>query len=211
MAEESKQTSAAGTYLDALDKSKGSNRDTGGLGVLSNGLFAIGAVDEINGPGGEEVEFPVTRYELEQLAAFWWTERIDHDWDFFVTQSTGSSEWRRSVYIGRRLHRLEEVLGEETMGKVFEKTVARWRERYKVSDEDWRVFAKGTDAEQDAWLAKNYPLLWGEEPPVTPAEARILAESFGAQDAAVHESATRHNPKYSAGKLARKDITWDLE
>jgi hypothetical protein len=66
MNDEQKQQSAAGTYLDALDKSKGSNRDTEGLGVMSNGLFAIGAVDEINGSMGEEVELPVTRYEVEQ-------------------------------------------------------------------------------------------------------------------------------------------------
>jgi hypothetical protein len=40
--------------------------------------------------GGEEVEFPVTRHELHALAEYWWTERIDHDFWFFLYQQTGS-------------------------------------------------------------------------------------------------------------------------
>jgi hypothetical protein len=213
MAEESKQTSVAEDYLGALSKSQGSNRDTEGLGAMAiagDGLI-IGSVEAINGHDGEEVEFPVTRHELRALAAYWWTERLDHDFDWFVYQQTGSSEWRWSVYITRRLNRLGQILGEEAVDKAFDDAAARWRKLYKISDEDWRVFVQGTDEEQEAWREKNYPSLWGEEPPVTPAEARILAESFGAQDAAIHESATRHNPKYSSGRLARKDIRWDLE
>jgi hypothetical protein len=145
--------SSIGTdYLDALSKSQGSNRDTEGLGVMTNGRFMIGSVDEINGQGGEEVPgFAATRHELERLAAYWWTERINHDWDYFVYQSSGSSEWRRSVYTNRRLNRLYDILGEKAMDKVIDDETARWRKLYKISDEDWRVFTQGSDQEKDAW------------------------------------------------------------
>lgn len=191
MNDEQKRQSVAGAYLDALDKSKGSNRDTEGLGVMTDGRFMIGSVDEINGTRGEEVpEFVATRHELERLAAYWWTERIEHDFDCFVCQQTGSSEWRRSVYIARRLNRLGQILGGEAMDKAFDDAAARWRKLYKISDEDWRVFAEGTDEEQETWREKKLAA-------VTPAEGRALAESFGAEDTAKKE----YEELVFAGKL----------
>jgi len=69
MNDEQKRQSVPGAYLDALDKSKGSNRDTEGLGVMTDGRFMIGSVDAINGRGGQEMpEFVATRHELEQVA-----------------------------------------------------------------------------------------------------------------------------------------------
>lgn len=181
MAKESKQENTAQTYLDALSKSQGSNRDTEGLGVMTDGRFMIGSVDEINGGGGEEVpEFVATRHELERLAAYWWTERIEHDFDWFVSQQTGSSEWRRSVYINRRLNRLYDILGQEAMDKVIDDATARWRKLYKVSDEEWRVFTQGTDEEQEVWREKKLT-------EVTQQEGKALAEAFGAEDAAKAE------------------------
>ena len=52
--------------------------------AIAGGGLIIGSVDAINGQDGEEVEFPVTRHELRALAAYWWTERLDHDFDWFV-------------------------------------------------------------------------------------------------------------------------------
>jgi hypothetical protein len=185
MAEESKQKIVAEDYLGALDKSKGSNRDTEGLGAMAiaGGGLIIGSVDAINGKDGEEVEFPVTRHELHALAEYWWTERIDHDFDWFVYQQTGSSEWRWSVYIDRRLNRLGQILGEEAMDKAFDDVAARWRKLYKISDEEWKVFTEGTREEQDAWREKF--AVEGET--VTQPEVKALAEAFGAEDAAKNE------------------------
>jgi len=182
MAEESKQKSVAEDYLGALDRSKGSNRDTEGLGAMAiaGGGLIIGSVHAINGQDGEEVEFPVTRHELRALAAYWWTERIDRDFNWFVCQQTGSSEWRWSVYIARRLNRLGQILGDEAMDKAFDDAAARWRKLYKISDADWRVFAQGTDEEQEAWREKKLAA-------VTQSEGKALAEAFGAEDAAKAE------------------------
>jgi len=129
--------SSIGTdYFDALSKSQGSNRDTEGLGAMAiaGGDLIIGSVDAINDQDGEEMEFPVTRHELRAPAAYWWTERLDHDFDWFVYQQTGSSEWRWSAYITRRLSRLGQILGEEAMEDAFDDASARWRKLYKISD-----------------------------------------------------------------------------
>jgi len=152
------QVSTGTEYLDALEKSKGANRDTDGLGTLAVGPFLIGGVDAINGEDGKEVpEFAATRHELKQLTEYWALERIEHDFDWFVMQTSGSSEWRWSTYVNRRLDRLSQVLGSEAMSKVHQQAVQAFRKRYpKISDADWRVFTEGTQEEQDAWRAKVF-------------------------------------------------------
>lgn len=145
-------------YLDALSKSQGSNRDTEGLGAMTiaGGALIIGSVDAINGKEGEEVEFPVTRHELYALAEYWWAERIDHDLWFFLYQQTGSSEWRWSVYINRRLDRMHGALGKEAMDRAFDGAAARIRKLRNISDEEWKVFTEGTREEQEAWREEQW-------------------------------------------------------
>ncbi len=175
MAEESKQTSLREDYLGALERSKGSNRDTEGLGAMAiaGGALIIGSVDAINGQDGKEVEFPVTRHELRALAAHWWTERVDHDFEWFVYQQTGSSEWRWSAYIARRLDRLGQILGQEAMDKAFDDAAARWRKLYKIDDEEWRVFTKGTEEQQEVWREAQWRK---QEEAEAQAAVRELAE-----------------------------------
>jgi hypothetical protein len=145
-------------YFDRLDKSVGANRDTRGLGAMGVGPFVIGSVDAISGEGGEEMpEFVATRHELKELAEYWASERIEHDFDWFLYQSTGSSEWRWSAYINRRLNRLGEILGEEAMRSVWEAAIGSFRKhRPKITDEDWHIFTEGTDEEQEAWRDKVF-------------------------------------------------------
>ena len=177
------ETNAATDYLDGLRESKGSNRDTEGLGTVrvAGGAFIIGSVDEINGAGGEELpNFVPTRHELVQLAKFWAMERLDHDFIWFLYQQTGSSEWRRSVYIDRRLGRLGEILGSEAMDAAWADVVALFRKRSpKITDEDWRVFMDGTNEEQEAWRDKVFREEETAAQVVTSEEARELHAAFG--------------------------------
>jgi hypothetical protein len=114
--------------------------------------FVIGFVDEINGKEGEEVpEYVATRHELRQLAVYWSRERLNRDIWWFLFQQTGSTDWRWSIYIDRRLDRLQQILGEEVMTNAFDDVSARWRKLHKFSDEDWRVFVQGSEREQEAW------------------------------------------------------------
>jgi hypothetical protein len=148
-------------YLDRLEVSVGANRDTEGLGTMAVGPFIMGSVDAINGEGGREVpEFVATRHELKQLAAYWAEERLEQDFDWFLYQSSGSSEWRWSAFINRRLNRLAEVLGQEAMRVVQDDAIVSFRKRYpKITDEDWRVFTTGSEEEQEVWRNK----VFGEE------------------------------------------------
>lgn len=182
-------------YLDRVHKSLGSNRDTDGLGTVVAGPFVVGRVDEINGEDGKEVtEFMATRHELKQLAEYWVLERIEHDFDWFVCQCTGSSDWRWSAYINRRLNRLSEILGPEAMCKVHAHAVQSFRKsRPKISDEDWRIFTKGTEAEQDAWREKVFAesedttQMQKDHPPRGPVDTPGIQEetrkAFGVEEA----------------------------
>ncbi len=168
MSEEQQQPCKAIDYFDAIEASVGTNRDTKGLGTMKVGPCVIGSVGPINGEDGKEVpDFVPTLHELKQLAGYWIGERIDLDFDWFAYQQSGSSEWRWSVFIYRRLHRLAEVLGEEAMKQIGKNAVKIYRKCYpSISDEDWRVFTTGTEEEQEAWRTK----LWKEMSPETQQE-----------------------------------------
>ncbi len=155
-----KQQSTASTmkYAELLEKSIGSNRDTASLGIMAAGPFRIGYVDAINGDDGREhPEFVATKHELKQLAFYWAQERLEEDFDYFVCQQSGSSEWRWSLYITRRLNRLFDILGDEAMREVRNTVTANFRKSTpSLTDEDWRIFTAGSDEEQDAWRDKLF-------------------------------------------------------
>jgi hypothetical protein len=147
-------------YFDRLNKSKGTNRDTEGLGTMAIGPLIVGDIDAINGEGGKEVpDLVPTKHELCQLAEYWLKQRIERDFVWFVNQTVGSGEWRWSEYISRRLDRLHLALGLDSMLKARENAFATFRKQYpKITDEDWRVFTEGSEEEQEAWREK----LWAE-------------------------------------------------
>jgi hypothetical protein len=147
------QQNSVKAYPERLAASVGNNRDSEGLGKINLGPAIVGSVDAINGDDGQEVaDFVPTVHELKQLAIYWAEERIEHDFDWFMYQCTGSSEWRWSVYIGRRLNRLSEILGDQAMEEVWKKSIASYRRHYpKITDEDWRIFTSGTEEEQERW------------------------------------------------------------
>ena len=58
------------------------NPDSVGLGWYGDDRILIGYVDEVNGPGSEEVSgFVPTRHELIQLVKYWATEEIHRGHD----------------------------------------------------------------------------------------------------------------------------------
>lgn len=155
--EEGEQQDKGLEYFEALQKSVGSNRDTEGLGAMQMGPLIIGSVDAINGENGAEVPaFVITRHELKQLALYWMQERLDFDFDWFLYQSSGSSEWRWNAYIGRRLARLHDILGVHAMNRLWEEACMAFRKgRSQLTDQDWRIFQEGTEEEQEAWRSEH--------------------------------------------------------
>src|SRR5664280_1563309 len=115
-AKDDQNQSECSDYLDAIERSVGNNRDSQGIGVIRLGHSTVGYVEEISGEEGKECpEFVPTRHEIMRVARYWIDECLEYDFDYFITQCTGSSEWRRSVYMRRRLDRLSEILGEKSM------------------------------------------------------------------------------------------------
>jgi hypothetical protein len=84
------------------------------------------------------------------LAEYWAQERVQHDFDWFVHQSTGSSEWRWGAYIKRRFNRLSKLLGPEATRKIRNAAIGSFRKRNpKITNEDWHVFTEGIQEEQE--------------------------------------------------------------
>ena len=122
------------------------NPDGEGLGWYSNERFVIGHVDEVNGPGSQEVPaFAPTRRELFELAKYWATIELRLDFSWFVTQQTGSSEIRLGPFARRRLARIAEVLGEEEAGKAVQEAHTEFAKNIDLKA--WNIFLNGT-AEQ---------------------------------------------------------------
>ncbi len=116
---------------------------------LTGRRLIIGYVDEVNGPGAEEIPaFVPTRHELRQLAAYWDRELLEHQWFWFTCAQAGSDDSRRTAFARRRLARIGAVLGEEEMKQIVAETD---RDFTKGFDEDalklWDVFKHG-DAEK---------------------------------------------------------------
>jgi len=163
--ENASPSNTAQDYLGRLKQSKGTNRDGDGLGPMPSGPFVVGSVPGISGEDGKEVtEFVPTIHELKQLAEYWMQERIDRDFYFFACQCSGSSDWRWSVFISRRLERLANILGEDRMREITEIADASFRKDHpQITDEDWRVFTQGTEEEQEAWRTQVEAEMSAEE------------------------------------------------
>jgi hypothetical protein len=135
----------------------------------------------------EVPEYVPTRRELKRLAVFWAVEYIANRWWWFAYQQTGSAERSERHEALSHLNRMGEILGSETMEIVWRDAEALVRKNSpKLTDEDWRVFTKGTEDEQQAWREKILQIE-DEERVVTAEEARELHALFGARQANDYE------------------------
>lgn len=125
------------------------NADNEFLGEIPSGGLRIGYLNDINGPGAEEVEgFLPTRHELSQLAKYWAKVAIDIEYFWFCYQQTGSTEMRRGPFARRRVARIAHLLGEEVVNRAREEAYAEYGK-----DQDprvWNIFLNGPDEERRA-------------------------------------------------------------
>jgi hypothetical protein len=111
--------------------------------------FRIGFVDDIHGEGGTEVPgFIPTVEELRQLARHWEETALDIEVFWFYYNSPSSKESRMRPYARMRVKRIASLIGWDAVDKVIDEVEDRERER--MGPEDWRIFTKGTEAEQAA-------------------------------------------------------------
>jgi hypothetical protein len=123
------------------------NTDNNRLEPLERGNIVIGSVDEVNGPGAQEIaEFVPTRHELIQILKYWTLIYIDHRYFYFLYRQYGSDWSRRQNFAERRMSRIQSILGEEAT-KVIDNVVAEFgKER---NQRYWNIFINGSAEEWD--------------------------------------------------------------
>src|SRR5258708_3155089 len=88
------------------------NKDNASLLPYAAGGGIIGCVDQVNGPGAEEIKgYIPTKHELIQLVRFWYRECLDNRWKFFSFGQSGSSESRLGRFAMRRIKRAKALIG----------------------------------------------------------------------------------------------------
>lgn len=131
------------------------NKDNANLGPMPVNGFVIGAVDEINGKGGEEIPgFIPTRDELLPIVKYWFKQILDLRWFYFNTGGTGSTEWRLNVFADRRISRIASLLGEEDVNQAIDEVYIQFREDQHDNMRLWQIFRKGNQAQRDFVLSE---------------------------------------------------------
>ena len=124
------------------------NADNRDLGELRGGGVTIGSVDEVNGPGAEEIAaFVPTRHELLLLARYWAERAVGTEFKVFLTAQTGSTEIRIQPYAWARINRIGSLLGdcvEKIVEEVYEQFGTHQNSRF------WQAFLHGTKEERNA-------------------------------------------------------------
>jgi hypothetical protein len=124
--------------------------DSEGLGYWGNKIAGtVGYVSEVNGSEAREVsEFVPTKHELIQITKYWIDRILDNDFFFFTYAQTGSTEWRINSYANRRINRAAEILSAQEFDELIADAERDFRDKYKISDEDWNIFRNGS---QEDW------------------------------------------------------------
>lgn len=129
------------------------NVDNEELGPWGGKGLVVGYVDAVNGDGAQEVSGVVpTRHELLELAKYWAKIAVDHEWYFFCTGQTGSTEWRETAYAHNRIGRIADLLGEEAVGLAVEEAYHEFARDLDATD--WAIFRNGSEEERSARHAK---------------------------------------------------------
>ena len=133
------------------------NQDNESLHAYGNHRFIIGYVEKVNGSGAEEIpDFVPTRHELLVLAKYWTQERLEQEFWCFCTQSSGSTEWRLSIYAGRRIDRIADLIAEEEVDCAENDAIAELGRKYGDSI-FWSTFLDGGRLEDIADMTVRSP------------------------------------------------------
>jgi hypothetical protein len=131
------------------------NSDNAYLEPMKAGPFAIGCVDEVNGDGAREIlGFVPTKHELIQMAKYWLHRGLENDFFYVCYAQAGSSESRINSFAGRRLNRIADHFTKEEFTAEIDEAKREFKEKHKISDEDWNTFENGSKADWDQFQEK---------------------------------------------------------
>ena len=123
------------------------NADNAGLNPTRLCGMMEGCVVDVNGGLAEEVQgFLPTYDELMQLVKYWTKTDLDIQLFEFRFRTTGSTEWRRATFAGRRIARIENLIGKDLVEMAQEEAYA---EVGKEQDpREWDIFLNGTEEQR---------------------------------------------------------------
>lgn len=132
--------------------------DNGYRGAWRSRGITIGYVDEVNGPGAQEIpDFISTRYELIQLVKYWVGEAVRIRWFEFFSGSTGSREIRVRPFAWYRVAHIGRLLGEDRIDAAVDEVYDQFR---KECDERlWDIYMNGDRAQWDRVESEFYQQL----------------------------------------------------
>ena len=131
------------------------NSDNDNLLPWGNQKSVVGYVNEVNGPGAEEIAgYVPTQHELVQLVKYWYRRTLDDSWSFFLDGCTGSTEWRVAEFANRRFERAEAVIGAEAVVEAIKEVRGEFKAEVK-DDRLWDIFENGTEEQRDAVLKET--------------------------------------------------------
>ena len=100
--------------------------------------FDCVSVDEVNGPGAEEIQgFTPIRDELIQLVKFWAKKEIALDYFHFLDAQYTSDHCRLRSFASRRLGRIAKILGEVDVMNLFNEALEKFRKDRNINDRYW--------------------------------------------------------------------------
>jgi hypothetical protein len=124
------------------------NHDNESLDPVHRGGFVIGFVDEVKRANGQEVKgHPLTRYELLQLARYWYLKTLDFSLEWFLFRQVTSSLSGIQNFAWLRLTLIEQLLGEEAVDHELKEVENE--KRRELGDRLWRIFTEGTAEERE--------------------------------------------------------------
>lgn len=126
------------------------------VGPTFAGPFAIGGgLKGVNDAGSDLVDVRITRYEAEVLLRHWFERQRDADEFCFIYETTGSEEWRVSLYASYRL----DVLAPHVSAALLDELREEARRRDATLDADREAYRRFLEADSKA----NRPALDADE------------------------------------------------
>jgi len=104
-------------------------------------------VDEVNGPGAEEIQgFVPTRDELIQIVNYWAEIELDVNFFMFIHDQVESHWLRESSFARHRIWRIAKILGEDEVRKAIDEVYAKFGK--DLDKRTWNIFLHGTKAQR---------------------------------------------------------------
>lgn len=93
----------------------------------------------------------LTKEELKVLARYWYTERLEGQFDWFLYNTTGSRQSTIYLHSGMRLRQIRNAIGEDELKRIVDEIDAA--KEKELGPGFWDAFIHGEDLPEKYWKA----------------------------------------------------------